>query len=114
MSRRTAEITPVPPSGVPAPSGLSPWAVSVWAELTGLHRFEAHERITFERALRWWDRSDAAAEAGDMKLSIDASSAALRHWRILKFPTPAARPPGRPAGPDWSAKRRANTPPARY
>jgi hypothetical protein len=101
------------------PKGLSGWASGVWAELTTAHTFEGHELVVFERALRWWDVSDDAAkqaesaEGGELarltKLSLDASTAALRHWRALKFPTPeGVRRPGRPADVNWSAKRRAN------
>ena len=74
--------------------------------------------MVFERALRWWDVSDDAAmqaktaTGGELirltKLSLDASTAALRHWRALKFPSPeGARRPGRPSGVKWSGKRKA-------
>jgi hypothetical protein len=101
------------------PAGLSAWATGVWQELTARHHFEPHELVVFERALRWWDTSDlaatqassatAAAEVARLtKLSLDAATSALRHWRALKFPAAeGARRPGRPAGDAWSAKRRA-------
>jgi hypothetical protein len=100
------------------PKALSRKSKAIWAELTELHHFEAHELVTFERALQWWDVSDAAFEgamqaegkqrADLLKLSLDASNAALRCWRTLKFPAPAgARRPGRPSGADWSPMRKA-------
>jgi hypothetical protein len=110
MSRRTVAVTPPSPGADPVPSGLSPWAVRTWTELLGLHEFAAHELVVFERALRWWDRSDAAADKGDMKLAMDANSSALRCWRTLRFPAPegTTRRPGRPSGDGWNAQRRAN------
>lgn len=103
---RGAVVAAVP--RVAVPEGLSPWACGIWHELLHLHDFERHELVTFERALRWWDRSDRAANDGDLKLAIDCSSAALRHWRVLKFPAPAGiRRPGRPSGADWSPARQA-------
>lgn len=101
-----------------APQGLSAWARGVWDELTTAHTFEGHELVVFERALRWWDVSDDAckqaerAEGAELarltKLSLDASTAGLRHWRALKFPSPeGVRRPGRPADVNWSKKRRA-------
>src|SRR5688500_6577122 len=95
------------PLRVPVPAGLSPWAGGVWQELLRLHDFEQHELIIFRRALEWWDRADAAALKGDMKMAIDCASAALRHWRVLKFPAlPGTRRPGRQPGAEWSPERR--------
>jgi hypothetical protein len=103
-----ANLSSAVPVGIPAPSGLSQWACAVWTELTQRHNFEAHELIVFERALQWWDRSDAAATAGNSKLAIDAGTAALRHWRLLKFlGREEARRAGRPSGDNWNAARRA-------
>ena len=78
------------------PENLSEWATSVWIELTQAHDFAAHELVVFARALRWWDRSDAALVAAETaegpelarltKLSLDAATSALRHWRALRFP----------------------------
>ena len=91
----------------------------VWRELMEPHAFEAHELVTFERALAWWDRSDAWLEASEkaegkeqaqlIKQSLDGATAALRCWRTLKFLDPAVpkRRPGRPSGADWSAERKA-------
>lgn len=101
----------------PAPKGLSRASRRIWRELTLTHDFGAHELVAFERALKWWDVSDTAfADAESrtgreraelMKLSLDASNAALRCWRTLRFPAPiGARRPGRPAGNDWSAHRK--------
>ena len=106
------------PVVVPVPSGLSPWAGQVWAELQEFHCFAAHELIALERSLAWWDRADTALRAADgtsgadaatwTKLAIDCSSTALRHWRTLKFPAPAGvRAPGRPSGVEWSRERKA-------
>ena len=77
------------------PEGFSDWALAVWTTLIAKHSWEEHEVVVFERALRWWDTSDAAAVAAKTatgaemmrltKLSLDASTAALRHWRALKF-----------------------------
>lgn len=107
------------PRKQPVPRGLSSWARGVWRELTAECEFERHELVTFERALRWFDASDALfASAQDakepkeqrdlLKQSMDASNTALRHWRALKWPTPAgARRPGRPSGAEWSPARKA-------
>ena len=103
----------------PPPQRLSQQSRRIWRQLTALHRFEPHELIAFERALGWWDRSDEwlqASEAAEgreqarlVKQSLDAATAALRHWRVLKFVDPAApaRRPGRPSDSDWSRKRKA-------
>ena len=47
------------------PAGLSRASQRVWRELTTLHAFEAHELIAFQRALVWWDKSDAWLEASE-------------------------------------------------
>ena len=98
------------------PAGLSPWARTTWRTLTQAHDFADHEIVVFERALRWWMASDAAstaaAEATGSELQrltrrVDAATAALRHWRALKFPVPeGVRRPGRPSGDAWSAQRK--------
>jgi hypothetical protein len=98
------------------PKGLSKWARGVFTTLTAQHEFQDFELVAFERALRWWDVSDkagvdaAAATGGEAarlsKLSIDASSAAVRHWRLLKFTGGAVRRPGRPSGDAWSQHRK--------
>jgi hypothetical protein len=101
----------------PAPKGLTPKSAAIWHELTERHAFEAHERVAFERALRWFDKADGwlraadAAEAREavqlVKMSMDASNCGLRYWRTLKFVDgTAARRPGRPSGDDWSLKRK--------
>jgi hypothetical protein len=101
------------------PRGLTPASRRLWAVLTTEHHFEVFELTALERSLRWFDKADAwlqqAEEAGVearaaavlVKQSMDASNCGLRYWRTLKFTdgTPARRP-GRPAGPDWSAKRK--------
>jgi hypothetical protein len=103
-----AVVTPIVPGSLPAPSGLSPWARGVWEELTRLHDFQEYELIPFERALRWWDASDAAMLDGKPSLAMDLANAALRHWKTLKFPPPpGARRPGRPSGENWSHERQA-------
>ena len=43
----------------PAPAGLGATSVGIWRQLTALPRFEAHELIAFERALRWFHKADA-------------------------------------------------------
>jgi hypothetical protein len=102
----------------PVPKGLSTESMGIWKELTTLHRFEAHELVAFERALVWFDKSDAwlrDAEAAEgrlaaslVKMSMDASNCGLRYWRTLKFTDgTTARRPGRPPGDEWSAKRKA-------
>jgi hypothetical protein len=89
----------------------------IWTTLTTRHHFEARELYVFERALKWWDQSDTWLLASEtatgrdqarlVKQSMDAASAALRLWRSLKFvDVQAARRPGRPAGDNWSLKRR--------
>jgi hypothetical protein len=100
------------------PAGLSKWARGVWNALLGDNDFTDSELIPFTRALRWWDLSDKllaeAATAGGAqeqarltKLSLDAATSALRHWRTLRFTDPAkpTRRPGRPGGDGWSAMR---------
>jgi hypothetical protein len=99
------------------PAGLSPWARRVWTELVTANDFGRHELVTFERALRWWGVSDRLMQESEpltgrerdakLKAAADAATAALRHWRTLKFVDPA-RPvrPGRPSGEDWSEKRK--------
>jgi hypothetical protein len=99
------------------PKELSEWARGVWREVAQDNEFDAHEIVVFERALRWWDVSDDAAKQAATatgaeltrftKLSLDASTAALRHWRALKFETGTAKRPGRPAGVNWSKHRKA-------
>lgn len=100
------------------PAGMSEWAQGVWIELTKDNDFDGHEIVVFERALRWWDVSDDAAKRATSatgaelarltKLSLDASTAALRHWRALKFESASgAKRPGRPAGVNWSKERKA-------
>jgi hypothetical protein len=98
------------------PAGLSKWARGVWSTLLADNDFSDSELVAFTRALRWWDLSDkllaeaATAESGRAqltKLSLDAATSALRHWRVLKFTDPAkpTRRPGRPGGEAWSAQR---------
>jgi hypothetical protein len=98
------------------PAGLSKWARGVWNTLLTDNDFSDSELVAFTRALRWWDLSDKllaeAASAGNgraqlTKLSLDAATSALRHWRTLKFTDPAkpTRRPGRPGGEAWSATR---------
>jgi hypothetical protein len=98
------------------PKGLSTGSRGIWNELTTLHRFEAHELVAFERALRWFDRADAWLKEADaaegktavllVKMSMDASNCGLRYWRTLKFTDGvAARRPGRPSGDNWSLTR---------
>jgi hypothetical protein len=100
------------------PHGLSAGSADIWKELTTLHRFEAHELVAFERALKWFDKADGwlqDAETAEgrsagllVKRSMDASNCGLRYWRTLKFTDgSAARRPGRPPGDAWSAKRKA-------
>jgi hypothetical protein len=100
------------------PAGLSRWARGVWTRLLADNEFSDSELITFARALKWWDLSDKllaeAATAGSgqaqaqlTKLSLDAATSALRHWKTLKF-TDASKParrPGRPSGDGWSPAR---------
>jgi hypothetical protein len=99
-----------------APKGLSVKSAAIWQELTEHHKFEAHERVAFERSLRWFDRSDVLLLAADkaepreaaqlFKLAMDAATSGLRFWRTLKFTDgTAARRPGRPSDADWSRKR---------
>ena len=99
------------------PEGLTGWSVRLWMDLVTQHVFETRELAVLERALRWWDQSDAwltaaaAAEGKDrallIKQSLDGANAALRLWRTLKFTDGVpARRPGRPSDDDWSAKRR--------
>ena len=101
-----------------APRGLSPWARRTWKELTARHAFEAHEVVTFTRALRWFDCSDALMaqaeratereKAALLKQAMDSANTGLRHWRALKWPAPdGVRRPGRPAGANWSPARKA-------
>jgi hypothetical protein len=91
-----------------------------WASLFDRHEFGEHEVVVFTRALTWWDVSDsllteAASLTGrerDSKLRAagDASTAALRHWKTLRFTTrQPARRPGRPADAQWSAVRGVGT-----
>jgi hypothetical protein len=100
-----------------APKGLSRRARRTWATLTDAHTFEGFELVTFTRALKWWDVSDAfyadamtatgKDRAALLKLSMDANSSALRCWRTLRFPVPAGvRRPGRPSGANWSTARK--------
>jgi hypothetical protein len=52
---------------------------------------------------------DPKQKAALLKLSLDASNAALRCWRTLKFPTPeGVRRPGRPSGDSWNRRRKVN------
>lgn len=98
------------------PKGLTAASLGIWDELTILHRFEPHELVAFERALRWFDRADGWLREADaaegktavllVKMSMDASNCGLRYWRTLKFTDgTAARRPGRPTGDNWSLKR---------
>jgi hypothetical protein len=101
------------------PAGLSKWARGVWTTLLRDNDFSDSEIVAFTRALRWWDLSDSllaeanAAQGGARaqmtKLSLDAATSALRHWKVLKFTDPAnpSRRPGRPGGVDWSSGRKA-------
>ena len=75
--------------------------------------FETHEVLAFTRALEWFDQSDKlrreaeALRGGErdrkLRASADASTVALRHWKLLRFTDPArpARGPGRPPGKPW-------------
>src|SRR5262245_3207214 len=102
----------------PTPEGLSPWARATWRDLHALNHFKLHEALALERALRLWDLSDkrlAEAEAttgadrGRLeKMGLDASTAALRHWRLLRFAGLGEGQPrvGRPSGNNWSDKRK--------
>jgi hypothetical protein len=103
---------------IPPPDDLSEISKALWLEMTATHAWDRHELVTFEWALKWQDTSRAATEQAKAakgaelarltKLSLDASTAALRHWRALKFPAPeGARRPGRPSGSNWSAARKA-------
>jgi len=99
------------------PASLSEWARGVWSQLLEANAFDPHEVVTFRRALEWWDRSDrwmaeseqaTGRERGALvKQALDASTAALRHWKALKFTDATTRRPGRPSGPNWSASRKA-------
>ena len=101
---------------VPVPKGLSATSVGVWQTLTMQHSFADYELVTFERALRWFDRADAwltasatvtgPEQARLVKQSMDASNCGLRYWRTLKFAAGVARRPGRPSDSEWSPKRR--------
>jgi hypothetical protein len=98
------------------PRGLSAGSRGVWRTLIARYECVEHELITLERALKWFDRSDALlreadaltgqARAATLKQSMDASTVALRHWRLLKFRDELSRRPGRPSGDDWSPKRK--------
>lgn len=100
------------------PVTLTPASLAIWDELTERHQFEPHELVTFERALRWFDRSDQSLASADaavdgreraqlMKQAMDGANCGLRYWRALKFTDgTTARRPGRPSGDDWSAKRK--------
>ncbi len=86
------------------------------------HEFAVHEWVALEWALRLWDLSDRRlAEAGATsdgrqsarleKQGLDAATAALRHWRLLKFSDgEPARRPGRPSDRGWSAIRSGRVP----
>ena len=99
-------------------AGHSAWARKVRRTLLACHEFGEHELVAFERALQWWDRSDAwlvdseactgRERAALVKESLDAAQIALRYWKVLKFPPPegTTRRPGRPSGDMWSARRR--------
>lgn len=102
----------------PPPRDLSAASVQIWKDVIRDHEFEAHELPLLMSALRWRDRSAAWLEESEqaigreearlVKQSLDAAQTSLRHWRALKF-TDAdgkTRRPGRPAGADWSPKRR--------
>jgi hypothetical protein len=101
---------------VPVPQGLGPRSAGIWRKLTTQHHFADFELVTFERALRWFDKADAwlvesagvtgPDQARLVKQSMDASNCGLRYWRTLKFVDGAARRPGRPSDDSWSAKRR--------
>src|SRR5262245_46346734 len=103
----------------PVPAGLSEASTALWRAVMGEHRFEPHETATFESYLRWRDRSEqwmaeskratGRDQARLVKQGIDAAQTSLRHLRALKFTDPDAltRRPGRPAGDNWSAKRKA-------
>ena len=103
---------PIPP----VPPGLSPTSAGIWRELTGTHTFEARELVTFERALRWFDRSEqwlaeaAGAEGREraqlVKQSLDASTAGLRFWKTLRFVDGLPRRVGRPSDDAWSPQRK--------
>ena len=96
------------------PKDLSPWGKRVWLELLASHDFAPHELVVFVRALQWFGVADTLRLEADglrgrerdakLKAAGDASTAALRHWRILKFVDPArpARRPGRPSGKPWT------------
>jgi len=100
-----------------SPKTLSAKSRKTWRELLAAHEFADHERIVLERALEWFDRSDAAAAQATSadgaerarleKLALDAATAGLRFWRSLKWPSPVGvRRPGRPSGAEWSRARR--------
>ena len=101
----------------PLPKGLSPKSRAIWKALTTEHAFETYEHVAFERSLRWFDKADdwlAAAEGAQgreaqqfAKQAMDAATAGLRFWRLLRFTEGVAtRRPGRPSDDDWSPQRR--------
>jgi len=82
---------------LPPPQGCSAWARRTWIELTTRLDFQDYELLALERALGWWDRSDAwlleaaslegAAQGAMVKRALDAAQTGLRFWRTLKFST---------------------------
>jgi hypothetical protein len=117
--KATTARQPRPEGRQRPPDGLSAWARGVWVSLLEASDFDPHELISFARALTWWDLSDvllteAAALSGRdrlarLKSAGDAATTALRHWRGLRFTSPARPAPrlGRPSGPSWSAVSKA-------
>jgi len=107
------------PAGVlqDAPGGLSAWQLGVKQALMEANDFAPHELVTFARALQWWDLADQLLQEATsltgrerlarLKAAGDASTAALRHWRGLRFVDPARPAPriGRPSGSRWDAPR---------
>jgi hypothetical protein len=85
---------------------LSKWARGVWTELLAENHFAPHELITFTRALRWFDISDRLLRDAKIKPAADASTSALRLWRMLKFTDPSVptRRPGRPPKSHWDRR----------
>lgn len=103
---------------LPAPEGLSSASAQIWRDVVRDHEFEAHELPLLVSALTWRDKSvvwlaesekaTGREQARLVKQSLDSAQTSLRHWRALKFTDAdsVARRPGRPAGDEWSPKRR--------
>jgi hypothetical protein len=97
-----------------APGGLSEWGLSTWYALCAKHLPALHEQVTLLRAIKWWCLADELLDeatllagrerAAKLKAAGDASTVALRHWRVLHFPTDETEESakiGRPSGPSW-------------